>query len=154
MGECFEVDDLLAECGQSREEFGLAGAEGAIVYDDARRHIAKKAIARDGRLLGVRLAGETLAQAWLKQAMAEDELDASLIRLALAPSALKSCSSAGPASEACLSMFTSHGLSKRTPPSFVPSHQHSIWMFLGSDSYLLNKPLSAALLEPSGIRVE
>jgi hypothetical protein len=41
----------------------------------------------DGRLLGVRLAGETLAQAWLKQAMAEDELDASLIRFALAPSA-------------------------------------------------------------------
>ena len=67
--------------------FGLAGDEGAIIYDDARRHIAKKAIARDGRLLGVRLAGETLAQAWLKQAMAEDELDASLIRLALAPSA-------------------------------------------------------------------
>ena len=41
----------------------------------------------DGRLLGVRLAGETLAQSWLKRAMAEDELDASLIRLALAPSA-------------------------------------------------------------------
>jgi assimilatory nitrate reductase catalytic subunit len=38
-------------------------------------------------LLGVRLAGETLAQTWLKQAMAEDELDASLIRFALAPSA-------------------------------------------------------------------
>jgi assimilatory nitrate reductase catalytic subunit len=38
-------------------------------------------------LLGVRLAGETLAQSWLKRAMAEDELDASLIRLALAPSA-------------------------------------------------------------------
>ena len=56
-------------------------------YSRDPRHIAKKAIARDGRLLGVRLAGETLAQAWLKQAMAEDELDASLIRLALAPSA-------------------------------------------------------------------
>jgi assimilatory nitrate reductase catalytic subunit len=69
------------------EIFGLAGDEGAIVYADPRRHIAKKAVALDGRLLGVRLAGETLAQAWLKQAMAEDELDASLIRFALAPTA-------------------------------------------------------------------
>ena len=76
-----------ARLGELDRLFGLADDEGAIVYDDARRHIAKKAIARDGRLLGVRLAGETLAQAWLKQAMAEDELDASLIRLALAPSA-------------------------------------------------------------------
>jgi assimilatory nitrate reductase catalytic subunit len=76
-----------ARLGELDRLFGLADEEGAIVYDDARRHIAKKAIARDGRLLGVRLAGETLAQAWLKQAMAEDELDASLIRLALAPSA-------------------------------------------------------------------
>ncbi len=67
--------------------FALDSDDGAIVYEDARRHIAKKAIAREGRLLGVRLAGETLAQSWLKQAMAEDELDASLIRLALAPSA-------------------------------------------------------------------
>ncbi len=67
--------------------FGIDGDDGAIVYEDARRGIAKKAIARDGRLVGVRLAGETLAQAWLKQAMAEDELDAGLLRLALAPSA-------------------------------------------------------------------
>jgi assimilatory nitrate reductase catalytic subunit len=67
--------------------FGLDGEAGAIVYIDASRRIAKKAIARDGRLLGVRLAGETLAQAWLKQAMAEDELDAGLIRFALAPTA-------------------------------------------------------------------
>ncbi|MBS1144529.1 MAG: nitrate reductase [Proteobacteria bacterium] len=67
--------------------FGLDGDDGAIVYVDATRRINKKAIAQDGRLLGVRLAGETLAQAWLKQAMAEDELDASLIRFALAPTA-------------------------------------------------------------------
>jgi len=67
--------------------FGIDGAEGAIVFADAKRHIAKKAISIEGRLLGVRLAGETLAQTWLKQAMAEDELDASLIRFALAPSA-------------------------------------------------------------------
>jgi len=67
--------------------FGMATEQGAIVYVDAQRHIAKKAVASDGRLLGVRLAGEALAQSWLKKAMAEDELDASLIRLALAPSA-------------------------------------------------------------------
>ena len=67
--------------------FGLDGEDGAILYVDAKRHISKKAIAQQGRLLGVRLAGETQAQAWLKQAMAEDELDARLIRFALAPSA-------------------------------------------------------------------
>ncbi|MBS1139583.1 MAG: assimilatory nitrate reductase alpha subunit apoprotein [Proteobacteria bacterium] len=67
--------------------FGLEGSDGAIVYIDATRKVAKKAIAQDGRLIGVRLAGETVAQAWLKQAMAEDELDASLIRFALAPTA-------------------------------------------------------------------
>ena len=67
--------------------FALAGDEGAIVYQDARRGIAKKAIAIDGRLFGVRLAGETSALGWLKQAMAEDELDARLIHLALAPGA-------------------------------------------------------------------
>ncbi len=67
--------------------FGMAGEVGAIVYADATRKVSKKAIAHDGRLLGVRLVGETLAQAWLKQAMAEDELDASLIRFALAPTA-------------------------------------------------------------------
>ena len=67
--------------------FGLDGTDGAIVFADASRKVAKKAIAQGGRLLGVRLAGETLAQTWLKQAMAEDGLDASLIRFALAPSA-------------------------------------------------------------------
>ncbi|MBI2276295.1 MAG: molybdopterin-dependent oxidoreductase [Dechloromonas sp.] len=67
--------------------FGLDGEEGAIVYLDAKRQVSKKAIAQNGRLLGVRLAGEALAQVWLKQAMAEDELDASLIRFALAPTA-------------------------------------------------------------------
>ena len=67
--------------------FGMAGDEGAIVYADVARKVSKKAIALGGRLLGVRLAGETLAQAWLKRAMAEDELDAGMIRFALAPSA-------------------------------------------------------------------
>ncbi len=67
--------------------FGLDGEQGAILYADASRHISKKAIALNGRLLGVRLAGETLAQTWLKRAMAEDELAANMIRFALAPTA-------------------------------------------------------------------
>ena len=65
----------------------MHGEVGAIVYVDASREISKKAIAIEGRLQGVRLAGETLAQAWLKQAMAEDELDVGMIRFALAPMA-------------------------------------------------------------------
>ncbi|MGE5493201.1 MAG: molybdopterin-dependent oxidoreductase [Actinomycetota bacterium] len=67
--------------------FGLGVQEGAILYADLRRHISKKAVAAEGRLVGVRLAGETRALGWLKEAMAEDGLDASLIRFALAPSA-------------------------------------------------------------------
>ena len=67
--------------------FDLEREAGAIVFSDPRRGIAKKAIAENGRLLGVRLAGETLALEWLRGAMAEDELDASLIRFALAPTA-------------------------------------------------------------------
>ncbi len=83
------AETALAEdvIGELDRLFDMDAEEGAIVYRDARRSISKKAIAREGKLIGVRLAGETLAQNWLKQAMAEDELDASLIRLALAPSA-------------------------------------------------------------------
>ena len=76
--------DLLAEIDQC---FGLSGAVDAIVYHDARRGIDKKAVTVDGTLFGVRLAGETLAQTWLKAAMAEDALDSSLMRFVLAPSA-------------------------------------------------------------------
>ena len=76
--------ELLAEMDVL---FGLDGEHGAILFADAKRHVAKKAISLEGRLLGVRLAGEALAQSWLKKAMAEDELDSSLIRFALAPSA-------------------------------------------------------------------
>lgn len=78
------ADAVIIELDQL---FGMAGEEGAIVYADASRKVSKKAIARDGRLLGVRLAGEALAQNWLKRAMAEDELDAGMIRFALAPTA-------------------------------------------------------------------
>ncbi len=67
--------------------FALDSNEGGMVYEDASRQVSKKAVVSDGRLAGIRMAGETLAQAWLKSAMAEDELDASLLRFALAPSA-------------------------------------------------------------------
>jgi assimilatory nitrate reductase catalytic subunit len=67
--------------------FGLDGDEGAMLFADVSRRVSKKAISAEGRLLGVRLAGETLAQSWLKKAMAEDELAASLMRFALAPTA-------------------------------------------------------------------
>lgn len=66
--------------------FGLDGAQGAIDYLDLRRNIAKRAVTRDGHLCGVRLAGETLAQDWLRAALAENDLDGALIRFALAPS--------------------------------------------------------------------
>jgi assimilatory nitrate reductase catalytic subunit len=65
--------------------FGLDEEESAIVYADHRRRISKRARAPDGVLIGVRLAGETLAQSWLKDVMAENALDASLIRWAVAP---------------------------------------------------------------------
>jgi assimilatory nitrate reductase catalytic subunit len=67
--------------------FALDGEEGAIFFADLGRQISKKAIAKEGRLFGVRLSGEALAQLWLKESMAEDELEASLLRFALAPTA-------------------------------------------------------------------
>lgn len=67
--------------------FALNSNEAGMVYEDASRQVSKKAVVNDGRLAGVRMAGETMAQAWLKSAMAEDELDVSLLRFALAPSA-------------------------------------------------------------------
>lgn len=65
--------------------FGLEQAESAIVYADRRRRISKRAVMSDGKLTGVRLAGETRAQSWLKDAIAENTLDAALFRCALAP---------------------------------------------------------------------
>ena len=65
--------------------FGLDDEASAIVYVDKQRQISKRAIAPNGQLLGVRLAGETLAQSWLKDVMADGTLDAALIRWAVAP---------------------------------------------------------------------
>jgi assimilatory nitrate reductase catalytic subunit len=53
--------------------FGLdADAAAAIVYADQRRQISKRALAPDGKLIGIRLAGETQAQSWLKEVMAAE----------------------------------------------------------------------------------
>ncbi|MCP5249538.1 MAG: molybdopterin-dependent oxidoreductase [Candidatus Accumulibacter sp.] len=71
--------------------FGLADNEAAIVYADHRRQISKRALAPDGRLIGVRLAGETQAQSWLREVMSAEGdggdagLDPALIRWAVAP---------------------------------------------------------------------
>ena len=74
--------ELLAEVDAV---FGLAGEEGGIVYVDPVRGIDKKVLAREGRLIGARLAGETVAASWLIDALAEEGLDPSLLRFALAP---------------------------------------------------------------------
>ncbi len=80
------AEDQLAEIDTW---FGLASHDtlGVMSLTDAKRSIFKKAIMRDGRLYGVRLAGESQAQHWLKKAMAEDELGENLLRFVLAPTA-------------------------------------------------------------------
>jgi len=65
--------------------FGLDDDDSAIVYADPRRQISKRALTRDGELVGVRLAGETLAQEWLKDILADGGLEPELIRWAVAP---------------------------------------------------------------------
>ncbi|WP_291994201.1 nitrate reductase [Candidatus Accumulibacter sp. ACC003] len=73
--------------------FGLGVEHAAIVYADHRRQISKRALTADGQLIGVRLAGETQAQSWLKDVMADagegggadGGLDPALIRWAVAP---------------------------------------------------------------------
>ena len=63
----------------------LAGDHSAIVYDDPRRGISKRALVRNGELIGVRLAGETLAQEWLKEILSDGSLEPELVRWAVAP---------------------------------------------------------------------
>ena len=73
--------------------FGLdADAAAAIVYADPRRQISKRALAPDGKLIGIRLAGETQAQSWLKEVMAaeaEENDDADAARTALDPALIR-----------------------------------------------------------------
>jgi assimilatory nitrate reductase catalytic subunit len=64
-----EVDRLI----------GLDDAHGTMSYFDAGSGISKRARLDSGRLVAVRLYGETAARDWLKQCMAED-LDVSELR--------------------------------------------------------------------------
>ncbi|MDD2883563.1 MAG: molybdopterin-dependent oxidoreductase [Dechloromonas sp.] len=76
--------ELLAELDAAAD---FSASAGSIEFHDAARGVHKLAWVVDGLLAGVRLAGEDAAQAWLKPALAEDELSSELLRLALAPSA-------------------------------------------------------------------
>ncbi|TXH22749.1 MAG: nitrate reductase, partial [Elusimicrobia bacterium] len=65
--------------------FGLADERSVIVYDDHRRGISKRALSRNGELIGVRLAGETRAHEWLKEVVSDGSLQPELIRWVVAP---------------------------------------------------------------------
>ena len=57
----FEIDAIL----------GLDDAAEVMNYRDAKRGISKRALMEDGKLLGVRLTGETVARDWLKEVIAQ-----------------------------------------------------------------------------------
>ena len=50
---------------------GLDDANEVMNYRDAKRGISKRALMEEGRLLGVRLTGETVARDWLKEIIAQ-----------------------------------------------------------------------------------
>ncbi len=50
---------------------GMEDDAGVMEYKDARRGIAKRALMEHGKLMGVRLTGETLARDWLKEIISE-----------------------------------------------------------------------------------
>jgi assimilatory nitrate reductase catalytic subunit len=55
-----EIDTIL----------GLDDADEVMQYRDAKRGISKRALMEEGKLLGVRLTGETVARDWLKETIA------------------------------------------------------------------------------------
>ena len=57
----FEIDAIL----------GLDDPAEVMNYRDAKRGICKQALMEEGRLLGVRLTGETVARDWLKEIIAQ-----------------------------------------------------------------------------------
>lgn len=61
-------DGLLAEIDAI---LGLDAAAEVMQYRDAKRGICKRALMEEGRLLGVRLTGETVARDWLKEIIAQ-----------------------------------------------------------------------------------
>lgn len=60
-------------------------SDDALSYSDTRRGISKRALIADDRLVGLRLAGETVAGAWLRDVMVEQQSTAELRRWLLAP---------------------------------------------------------------------
>ncbi len=61
-------DALLAEIDAILQ---LDDATQVMNYSDAKRGISKRALLQDGKLLGVRLTGETVARDWLKEIIAQ-----------------------------------------------------------------------------------
>jgi assimilatory nitrate reductase catalytic subunit len=56
-----------------------------LAYDDPRKAVGKRVRIEDGRIVSLRLAGETLARDWLKSLWSEGRADADLRRWLLAP---------------------------------------------------------------------
>jgi phosphonate transport system substrate-binding protein len=80
----FNLDDepVLTMNPADLRRRGLAAGELARVHNPRGSIVVR--VAPDGRLMGVRLAGETQAQAWLKEVMADDSLDAEMERFVCA----------------------------------------------------------------------
>ena len=62
------ADEVLAEIDAI---LGLDDAAEVMNYRDAKRGISKRALMEEGKLLGVRLTGETVARDWLKEMIAQ-----------------------------------------------------------------------------------
>ncbi|TWC33539.1 assimilatory nitrate reductase (NADH) alpha subunit apoprotein [Pseudomonas sp. SJZ079] len=56
-----------------------------LAYDDPQRTVGKRVRIEDGRIVAIRLAGETAARHWLKSLWSEGKADADLRRWLLAP---------------------------------------------------------------------
>ncbi|MEQ1880797.1 MAG: molybdopterin-dependent oxidoreductase, partial [Burkholderiales bacterium] len=66
--------ELLAELDAALDlnDDGAAEEIAAMDYRDTRRGIAKRVLLRSGKIVGVRLTGESAARTWLKDLMASD----------------------------------------------------------------------------------
>ncbi|VXC25371.1 Nitrate reductase [Pseudomonas sp. 8AS] len=78
---------LAPEAGLLAQIDALLGVdEGPVLaYDDPRRTVGKRVRIEDGRIVSIRLAGETAARDWLKGLWSEGQADADLRRWLLAP---------------------------------------------------------------------
>ncbi|MBJ7549028.1 (2Fe-2S)-binding protein, partial [Pseudomonas sp. OA3] len=56
-----------------------------LAYDDPRRAVGKRVRIEDGRIVSIRLAGETAASEWLRSLWLDGQADADLRRWLLAP---------------------------------------------------------------------